>query len=251
MASTEQPRATLFVGVVLYRTDPAQVALLARSLDAAVREVQGEHLGVRAAFLDNSPTDELRATLAGRDHRAAGANLGFGAAHNKLLAEAFGDPGVQAYLCLNPDAVLHPRCLAELWAEAAQKPGFGLIEARQFPDEHAKPYDRETHATPWCSGCCLLISRTAHQRIGGFDERFFLYGEDVDLSWRARAAGLHVGVAPRAIVHHYLNDRPAAHGSNARIDESAALLRDKVRASPDLAAVADLAHGAAFAVERW
>ena len=249
MAKSEQSQAGIFVGVVLYRTDPGQALLLARSIDVAARESGAP--GVRAAFLDNSEAGGLRASLPGRDYRTAGTNLGFGAAHNKLMAEAFAQPGARAYLCLNPDAVLHPRCLRELWAEAQRKPGFGLIEARQFPDEHAKPYDRTTHETPWCSGCCLLVSRTAYERTGGFDERFFLYAEDVDLSWRARAAGLHVGVAPRALVHHYVNDRAPSHESRVRIDQSAALLRHKISASPALAAVADLSHGAAFSVKRW
>ena len=250
MATIEQTlQTTLFVGVVAWRTDPAQLSLCARSIDVASAAPGAPQL--HAAFLDNSPDEALRAALPGRDYRFSGANLGFGAAHNKLLAEAFSLPSVRAYLCLNPDAVLHPHCLSALWTEAAANPGFGLIEARQFPDEHAKTYDPVTHKAPWCSGCCLLISRAAHEQTGGFDERFFLYGEDVDLSWRVRAAGLHVGVAPRAMVHHYVNDRAETHASRALIEKGNALLREKVRASPALKAVADLTHGPAFAVERW
>jgi GT2 family glycosyltransferase len=239
----------LHIGVVLYRNEPAQIALLVRSIEGAQRSAGAP--AARVSFIDNSPDEALRARLEGRDYRKAEANLGFGAAHNRLLREAFADPSTAGYLCVNPDAVLHPGCLAELWAEAQARPRWGLIEARQFPDEHAKVYDPGTHETPWCSGCCLLISRALYERIGGFDEQFFLYAEDVDLSWRARAAGFHIGIAPRALVHHYVGDRPAGHASRKRIDESRALLEAKVRGSPELKQVADLSHGTAYAVKRW
>ena len=224
----------LSLGIVDYQTDPAQALLLGRSIAGAARWPGAPRLHTRR--LDNSPPAP---------------NLGFGAAQNKLMAEAFGDGEVRAHLCLNPDAVLHPACLAELWAELERTPRAGLIEARQFPDEHAKPYDPRTHATPWASGCCLLVTRECHARLGGFDERFFLYGEDVDLSWRARAAGLHVGVAPKALVHHYVMDRAGDHQSRERMLRSAELLKSKVADHPELKKVADLEQGLVFAKARW
>jgi GT2 family glycosyltransferase len=227
-------QAQLWLGVVLYRTEPAQLALLQASIQGAAAYPGAPSLAVR--LHDNTPPNP---------------NLGFGAAHNKLMAEAFAHSAARAYSCINPDAVLHPACLAELWAEARVRPRAGLVEALQAPDEHAKPYDPVTHATPWCSGCALLITREAYERAGGFDERFFLYCEDVDLSWRVRAAGLHVGVAPRALVHHYVHDRAAEHESRVRMERSAALLREKVAKSPELRAVADLNHGLVFAKARW
>jgi GT2 family glycosyltransferase len=236
--------------VVLFRNDPDELSLLLRSLEAARAFPSAPPATVR--FLDNSPDDALRAALAaqgmGEAYRHAGRNAGFGAAQNELMAAAFADPAVQAYLCLNPDAVLHPACLGELWAQA-QRQGFGLCEALQFPDEHAKPWDAQTQRTPWCSGCCLLVSRALYERIGGFDERFFLYAEDVDLSWRARQAGFAIGVAPRALVHHSVVDRSDEHKarSRAQMDESGALLRKKWGRSR----VADFAHGRAYARKRW
>jgi GT2 family glycosyltransferase len=52
------------------------------------------------------------------------------------------------------------------------------------------------------SGACLAIPRAEWERAGGFDEAYFMYHEDVDLSLRLRLAGARVGVEPRAVVDH-------------------------------------------------
>lgn len=200
--------ATTVLGVVLYENDPREIERLVRSLESNGAE-GAPPFEVR--WIDNSPSRALEGTLravgAPGTYRHAGANLGFGAAHNRLMAEAFAS-GAEAYVCVNPDAVLHPGCLAELHAEAARRRRPGLVEALQFPDEHPKIYDPRTHGTPWASGCTLLVTRALYEAVGGFDERFFMYCEDVDLSWRARAEGFDVTIAPRALVHHYTGDRP-------------------------------------------
>jgi len=69
------------------------------------------------------------------------------------------------------------------------------------------PYDPATFDTPWVSGACLLIPRAVRDRIGNFDEGFFMYVEDVDLSWRARAAGLRTLSCPAALLFHPTTDR--------------------------------------------
>jgi N-acetylglucosaminyl-diphospho-decaprenol L-rhamnosyltransferase len=67
---------------------------------------------------------------------------------------------------------------------------------------------------PWVSGCCLLLRRECAQELGGFDESFFLYYEDVDLCRRARAKGWSVWFEPalRAVHHHPLHRRPVPPG---------------------------------------
>ena len=82
-----------------------------------------------------------------------------------------------------------------------------IIEAVQFPEEHPKVYDPLTFETPWASGACLAIPRRVHASIGGFDDGFFMYCEDVDLSWRARAAGHSVRTCPRALFLHSVAGR--------------------------------------------
>ncbi len=56
----------------------------------------------------------------------------------------------------------------------------------------------------WVSGACVLVRRAAFERIGGFDERYFLYWEDADLGRRLRAHGFSVRYVPEATVRHAL-----------------------------------------------
>lgn len=70
-------------------------------------------------------------------------------------------------------------------------------------------YDRS--GSPEClEGACLLVRRSLLTRLGGFDERFFLYSEDIDLCLRLRALGVDVRYEPRAVCTH------AGQGSGTR-----------------------------------
>ena len=63
----------------------------------------------------------------------------------------------------------------------------------------------------WVQGSCLMMRRDVFDRLGGFDERFFLYFEDYDLCSRVRTSGLQVVYDPRSeVIHHYarLSGRP-------------------------------------------
>jgi GT2 family glycosyltransferase len=62
---------------------------------------------------------------------------------------------------------------------------------------YARPWSPE-----WVSGACMLVRRSALEAVGGWDEGFFLFGEDVDLCARLRAEGLSVSFVPDACVRH-------------------------------------------------
>ena len=59
----------------------------------------------------------------------------------------------------------------------------------------------------WVAGSFLLVRREVFDELGGFDERFFLYSEEVDLCTRARGAGWQVRYLPHATVMHPMAER--------------------------------------------
>jgi GT2 family glycosyltransferase len=124
----------------------------------------------------------------------------------------------------------------------------------------------------------MLVTRELYEAIGGFDERIFLYCEDVDLSWRARGAGFGTFLAPKALVHHYADGRPPERDPRAAMLASGAYLARKYGHEPVAAqwgaeyqrlrgaaievpegpaapaetqAIADFTHGFSFAETRW
>ena len=84
-----------------------------------------------------------------------------------------------------------------------EDPFTGMVEAIQEPREHPKWYDPRTFETGWCSGGGVLIKREALREVGVFDHKFFLYCEDVDLSWRMWLHGWKCKVEPKARYSHF------------------------------------------------
>jgi GT2 family glycosyltransferase len=162
---------------------------------------------LRVRMLNNSPGDEspavldrLSAALPIEYEDSREGNLGFGRAHNTLAERA--DAGTDLLLLLNPDAIPFHDCLQRLVDRACATPDAALVEACQFPNEHPKVYDAATGETGWCSAACLLVRNQVFRDLGGFDDRIFLYCEDVDLSWRCWLAGHRCVVEPSARCVH-------------------------------------------------
>ncbi len=164
-----------------------------------------------------------------------GGNLGYGTAVNRAVATV---PADQEYvLVANPDVVWSPGSIDDLLRAAGRWPQAGAVgplirdpdgavypSARHLPSlvrggmhavvgfvwknnpwtrsyrqEHMEPSERPVG---WLSGSCLLLRRKAFDAIGGFDERYFMYMEDVDLGDRlGRAGWLNVYVPGSEILH--------------------------------------------------
>jgi N-acetylglucosaminyl-diphospho-decaprenol L-rhamnosyltransferase len=140
--------------------------------------------------------------------------IGFGANHNQAFEHCTTD-----YFCvLNPDVELTG---AELWAallREASRPGTGLAYPRLLnPDGSYQDNEREA-VTPaallrrhlfkqpqrrvdWISAAFWMVPAQVYRRLGGFDERFFMYCEDTDFCLRLQLAGLALRRADVAVMH--------------------------------------------------
>ena len=187
------------------------------------------YVAFRAIVVDNASTDgSERIVIEMHDPRFSlmqlPTNVGFAGANNAGVAQCADCDWIAL---LNPDAFPEPTWLAELLAATQTYPGaagFGshLIDAKlpSLSDGTGDSYHvsgrpfRRDHGTtveashrrpgPIFAPCAAaaLYSRQAWQKVGGFDEDFFCYLEDVDLAFRLRLLGLDFRYVPTAICHH-------------------------------------------------
>ena len=214
------PTLSIAVGIVTYDTDEE---VLARCISSA--EKAGAHAGIGICILliDNGRPSASRPGVRKLDTQG---NIGFGRAHNVLMREAFSG-GVDVYVATNPDGAFHPHALERMARVIMAEGGRVLVEACQFPAEHPKEYNPVTLETPWASGACLAIPRAVFEATGGFDDAFFMYCEDVDLSWRVRAVGMKVLIAPHALFLHAVTNRATGAAMHQLMLASAVLLGRK------------------------
>jgi GT2 family glycosyltransferase len=126
-------------------------------------------------------------------------NRGHGQTHNELFFKDHTD--LDFLLIMNPDGFISPNAIS-LMMEDMKDQAVGVVEARQLPLEHPKSFNLITGETSWVAGACLLIRADVFRELDGFDPRFFLHGDDIDLSWRIRNLGYTLRYEPRAIYVH-------------------------------------------------
>lgn len=160
-------------------------------------------------FVDNASSDNTRELIENYNNKDLFGgynchflknNLGFGKANNYGVNHTS-----QEYIYfLNIDTEVNFNAISELISSANKSSNeVALWESRQFPYEHPKVYNPVTLETSWSSGACCMVRRDYFREVGMFDEKIFMYGEDVDLSWRFRAHGYKLMYVPKSIVHHY------------------------------------------------
>jgi N-acetylglucosaminyl-diphospho-decaprenol L-rhamnosyltransferase len=205
---------TLDVVVVTYES----AAELAGCLTALPREA-------RVVVVDNASRDrsaELARELGAQVVRNP-RNRGFAAAANQGARLGNGD----LVLFLNPDAAIREPDLRRLVAALEGDPRLFAVGPRlrhpdggeqrawwPFPSAAATwaealglrrlwpPRAGADGAVPFVVGACMLVRRRQFEALGGFDERFWLYGEEADLCYRARRRGWRVGHVPDATARH-------------------------------------------------
>lgn len=209
MPSLADSLTSLAVLVVNYGSHALVEANLVRSL--------GAEFAGRVIIVDNFTTSEELSAIAavcasrGWELLALPSNEGFGGGNNRAAALA-AERGATELLLLNPDAwielsdirVLHEQVRADLLLQLAPevlRPDGTLYTAEVdlHLDEGAmratrrRPADadpRRIHT--WVSGACFMVSVRLWETVGGFDEDYFLYWEDVDFSRRVVEAGGHI-----------------------------------------------------------
>jgi GT2 family glycosyltransferase/acetyltransferase-like isoleucine patch superfamily enzyme len=162
-------------------------------------------------FVDNGSSDatveELERWQAELSEKVAcfnilrGENIGFGAGHDRAIAMGCAD----YFLVSNIDIQFSETAIEQIVAHALSQGQDDVAswEMRQAPFEHPKYYDPVTLDTNWSSHACILIRRAAYARVGGYEEQIFMYGEDVELSYRFRSYGYRLKFCPSAVVYHY------------------------------------------------
>ena len=226
------PGAPVTIAVVSWNTRD----LLARCLDSMAPEVERGRAEVWV--VDNASTDGsaemVRERFAWAQLVASGENMGFGRAVNLVAGETTSEWIATA----NADIALRAGTLDALLEAGERDPGAGAIAPRlvlpngntqhsvfAFPtiafsailavgafrlssavaDRLAFPghWDTErARRVPWAVAAFLLFRRAAWHDAGGFDERQWMYAEDLDLGWRLRQAGWATRYEPRAVVDH-------------------------------------------------
>jgi glycosyltransferase involved in cell wall biosynthesis/GT2 family glycosyltransferase len=170
--------------------------------------------------VDNSGDPEVRrvALAAGARYLDPGANLGFGAAVNRALADPL-VPGADVLL-LNPDARIDVAGVHALHARLRAGADLAAVGPAQV-DEDGRParvlWPYPTPGGAWRQalglgvpqtadgfviGSVLLLRAEALAAVGGFDEAYFLYSEETDWQRRARRAGWRSAVVPEVVARH-------------------------------------------------
>lgn len=243
--------------------------------DCIARAMAAEHCA-SVTLYDNASQDGWPQRLADRYKADARfsllpgvRNVGFGSACNRGSAV-----GSAAWIVLlNPDCLVEAGTLSSLVRIAIANPGIGLLGAdvrdalgREEPAARRRdptPARLLHDHLPWrgdadagvrcpreatalqrvdaCSGALMLLPRRVYQQLSGFDESFFLHGEDLDLCARVRALGLEVAVANEVRVEHRQGGssraRPVFVAWHKHIGLGRFLLRHKVRSLPGRALV--------------
>ena len=224
----------LNISIVLYKTDRAQAK---RAINSAL----ATQLNVKVMLVDNSPSNALN-DLTTSDERVEyvfnPTNPGYGAAHNLALRESLAS-GAKYHLVLNPDVYFEKGVLESLTKYMDEHPNVGhvmpkvlypdgqvqhlckfipspvdLILRRFIPIESWKMkrtnffelrftgYDREMEV-PYLSGCFMFLRVDALKQVGLFDERFFMYPEDIDLTRRMHEKFKTIFYPAVRIVHEH------------------------------------------------
>lgn len=204
----------LTISVVLFQTDKTEI-------DSVIKTVFNSPLKIKLFFIDNSPTDDLKEVFSESENLEyiyTGENIGFGSGHNVAINIA--KEISECHLILNADVIFEAHILEKMYLFMIKNKQVGLLapkilnldgsiqySAKLLPtpanliirrfvpiksiqnyfnylyELKFSKFDR-TIDVPYVMGCFMFINCNVFKQIESFDERFFMYPEDIDLTRR-------------------------------------------------------------------
>jgi GT2 family glycosyltransferase len=194
--------------------------------------LDSDYPALRVLVVDNGSPDgsgeRIRLRFPSADYLQTGANLGFTGGNNAGIGRAM-QSDADYVLVLNNDTVVEPDAVTHLVSAARTRDGVGAVGAKIlfFEDRNriwfaggtlsrhramgyhigeghpdTAPGGGAVAPVTFLTGCCMLLPVAVLRRVGGFEEDFFMYAEDVDLCLRIQEAGYSLFYQPRARIYH-------------------------------------------------
>ncbi len=251
MALSSQPPRTPLVAVATVSYGSADVleGFLESARTASADPVVLVVADNAADNADVADVAELTAAFSAR-YLPLGRNLGYGGAMNAAIRSL--GPEIEWVLVSNPDVVLGADSLDILVAAGRSDPRIAAVgpaivtDGEVYPSARSVPslrtgighalfanvwlgnpwtraYKRDSNRDPvrrdagWLSGACVLVRKSAFDELGGFDDGYFMYFEDVDLGYRLGRSGYRNVYEPAAMVTH--------SGAHSTDENSAEMIR--------------------------
>ena len=205
----------LTASIVIYKTDISELLTI---IDCALRSV------ISTIFIiDNSPSNELQTIIDNYQSSKlvyiyGQGNIGYGAGHNIAIKKSL-ELNADYHIILNPDIIFNEGVIESLWQFMEKNPSIGLVMPkviypngslqrlckllptpfdifarrilpRRWIEKRNKKFEmhfmgyNKVWDCPYLSGCFMFLRNSILKQVGGFDERYFMYSEDIDLSRR-------------------------------------------------------------------
>jgi hypothetical protein len=230
-------KGKITASIVIYKND---LRLLRNAVESFLNSTENSFL----YLIDNSPTDAFSRYFRHPriEYTFNNRNIGFGAGHNLALKKILQSNQSSYHVVLNPDVYFEQQVMKKIFDFIEGHPHIGLVMPKVlFPDGRLQPlckllpspltlftrrflqfyptwsnrlnYWYEMHFSgydkimdvPFLSGCFMFLRIEALREVGLFDERIFLYTEDIDLTRRIHRRYRTI-FYPDAVVYHY-NER--------------------------------------------
>ena len=222
------------VGIILINYKDYAAKYLEACRDSLERQTYPSDF-VEIFIVDNASSEQSRAYLQSAYPRAKvlpRSDGNYTAANNLGLRAAI-EAGCEYLVVANMDTEMKPEWLAELVEAMEANPGAGLVQSKillyprdeaeranpkinslgniihflgyGFTDGYGQP-DREISGYPeikgYASGCSFMVRAEVVNKIGGYNEEFYMYHDDLEFSLKAKLAGYKIILAPLSVIYH-------------------------------------------------